>query len=123
MVLRLRLVAPDWSDAKCIPHKPGANEDPWFGEVHGLPSEGLLEQAAAICNGDMDHRICPQRHHCLIFALTNTEASGVWGGMLPDDLKYMRNHIYVKDWIWLPPIPESLRAAGYLMRARKSRAA
>lgn len=123
MVLRLRSEAPDWRAAKCRAHRPGRENDPWFGEVRGLPEEGLYEEAATICNGDIDHKICPLRHQCLVFALTNTEAAGVWGGMLPDDLKYIRNHIEPEDWKWLPGIHADLKAEGYVLRARKSLAA
>lgn len=122
MVLRLRVEAPDWSKGKCLSHVPSRVADAWFGERNGRPDDDLMPSAARICNGDDDGRICPLRHRCMIFALINTEASGVWGGMLPDDLKYVRNHLPEEDWRWHQSFPAHVIAAGYRQRARGSRA-
>lgn len=101
MVMRLRKNAPDWTanfnpekQAKCISFPPSRGNDPWYDEQ---------DEAIQICNGDNDGVVCPMRHECLMFALTNNEAHGVWGGMYLEDRTRLRRFIKKKDWKWHPP--------------------
>lgn len=96
MVLRLRVEAPGgWDEAKCqgqVQRLPGDDEvyDPFFLE------DGTAEQDAVdFCNGTIDGVRCPVRDECLIFALTNNERFGVWGGMTELGRKALR-----KKWPW-----------------------
>ena len=99
--MKLRINAPDWTanfnednQAKCIKFPPTREYDPWYNDQ---------EESIQICNGDNDGVVCPLRHQCLIFALTNNEAHGVWGGMFEDDRHQMRRFTKKKEWKWLPP--------------------
>lgn len=78
MVLRLRIPAPNnWQDAKCLGVKTANTDeeyDPFFND-HEVP------EAKTFCNGVTDGVVCPIRNECLMFALTNNEKHGVWGGM------------------------------------------
>lgn len=98
MVMRLRIPSPNWTDpvnpGKCIEFPPTRGDDPFF--------DDQLE-AVQLCNGDVDGLICPLRHDCLIFALVNNCADGVWGGMLEHDRKNLRRHVRREDWGWHPP--------------------
>lgn len=84
MVLRLRVEAPGgWQKAKCrgqVRSEPGEEVpyDPFFPEV---PGDAIEQDALDFCNGTIDGVLCPIRDACLIFALTNNERFGVWGGM------------------------------------------
>lgn len=72
MVLRLRINPPgNWSRAKCLGITATSDYDPFFED---------MPEAVAFCNGDNDGVICPIRHECLLFALTNNLREGVWGG-------------------------------------------
>lgn len=124
MVLKLRGEAPDWSRAKCRNQPPARDgQDIWFGEDLGRPAPDLMRQAYQVCNG-MDNRVvCPQRQKCLVFALKNAEAWGIWGGMREDDRKYLRNHTDEETWKWTPPLPYDVKQHGVELRARRSRAA
>jgi hypothetical protein len=51
--------------------------------------------AVDFCNGTIDGIRCPVRDECLIFALTNNERFGVWGGMTELARKALR-----KRWPW-----------------------
>lgn len=100
MVLRLRVPAPrKWERAKCrgqVQRLPGDDEiyDPFFPDEDENPE--LAEQDAAdFCNGTIDGVVCPVRDECLIFALTNNERHGVWGGMTELARKALR-----KRWPW-----------------------
>jgi WhiB family transcriptional regulator, redox-sensing transcriptional regulator len=74
MVLRLRYPAPgDWEYAKCRNTHVSSDYDPFFDEDDPQP-------ALDFCNGAADGMVCPIRHQCLCFALTNNCSSGVWGG-------------------------------------------
>lgn len=96
MVLRLRVEAPGgWAKAKCqgqVQRLPGQDDiyDPFFAE---LPDDE--QDAVDFCNGTVDGRRCPVRDECLIFALTNNERFGVWGGMTELARKALR-----KKWPW-----------------------
>lgn len=104
IVLKLRREAPDWGKAKCLDtapiRAPGESEvyDPWFDEDDPGP-------VMDICNGGDGYGVCPLREDCLIFALTNNEKYGVWGGTTEQDRKAIR-----KKWRWRPgssdPRPE-----------------
>ena len=93
MVLRLRLPPPgNWANAKCLGRvkrtEDGKVEDPFF-------EEDDFNEAVDFCNGEADGEVCEIRHDCLIFALTNNERMGVWGGMSVQDRKAVR-----KIWPW-----------------------
>ena len=77
MVLKLREIAPDdnWANAKCLSITVNEEHDPFFSE-----DEEELQEALDFCNGEADGIVCPIRHECLIFALTNNERFGIWGG-------------------------------------------
>lgn len=99
MVLRLRLEVPDnWRKAKCrsLVHKTG--EDPFFDDE---------DEAIHMCNGTYDGQICPIRHECLLFALTNNCSAGVWGGTMPVTRKALRKRWPLKgrqphsEWQWV----------------------
>lgn len=91
MVLKPRLLAPDWRGggkpgqaAKCLIFEtPEDGRDPWFDPKQ---AEDCLE----VCNGDADGIVCPLRPKCLEWAVINNEAAGVWGGMLPHDRRRIR---------------------------------
>ena len=96
MVLRLRVPAPDnWERAKCrgqVQRLPGDTEiyDPFF-----IEDDGDVQDAVDFCNGTIDDVQCPVRDECLIFALTNNERFGVYGGMTELGRKALR-----KRWPW-----------------------
>jgi WhiB family redox-sensing transcriptional regulator len=96
MVLRLRVPAPgNWEDAKCagqVQRLPGDDDvyDPFF-----LEDPADEQEAVDFCNGVIDGVPCPVRDECLIFALTNNERFGVWGGMTELGRKALR-----KRWPW-----------------------
>lgn len=98
MVLRLRIEAPgEWRNAKCrgLVHITG--EDSFFDDE---------EQAIHFCNGTYDGELCPIRHECLLFALTNNCSLGVWGGTMPVTRKALRKRWPLKgrvpreEWAW-----------------------
>ena len=100
MVLRLRYPAPDgWRDAKCKDMPVSRDYDPFFQDD---PSD-----AEDFCNGEFDSVPCPIRHECLLFALTNNEKSGVWGGSNEITRKAIRKRWPLKgkeprpEWTWL----------------------
>jgi hypothetical protein len=76
MVLKLRYDSPKgWVDAKCVNVLTNRENDPFFSE-----EEEERQDALDLCNGAADGVICPMRQECLIFALTNNEKYGIWGG-------------------------------------------
>lgn len=110
MVLKLRVEAPDgWDHAKCrgqVQRLPGDTEvyDPFFAE---MPEDE--QDAIDFCNGTIDVTPCPSRDGCLIFALTNNERFGVWGGMSELGRKALRRKWPWKggklprpEWRWMP---------------------
>lgn len=73
MVLRLRIAPPGkWQRAKCRNIQITRDADPFFDDG--------MDEALVYCNGEADGVLCPIRHDCLIFALTNNLQFGVWGG-------------------------------------------
>lgn len=101
MVLRLRVPAPgNWEMAKCK-DAIQTGEDSFFDEDE--------DDAIEFCN---DHGTCPIRDECLIFALTNNEKSGVWGGTSELDRKALRKRWPLEqrgrdtvprpEWRWYP---------------------
>lgn len=72
MVLHLRVPAPgNWEHAKCRGVCADSAYDPFFEDT---------DEALDFCNGESDGRVCPIREECLLFALTNNEKCGIWGG-------------------------------------------
>lgn len=100
MVMRLRIGSPfKWTedpatDPKCANFTPTAEYDAWVDDD--------MSEAAAVCNGDVDGIVCPQRHECLIFALLNNEHYGVWGGLYPEQRHDLRQRY---RWKRGRPIP------------------
>lgn len=106
MVLRLRYEAPGaWEKAKCagiVRRMDDVIYDPFFEEDEA--------DAVEFCN---EHGTCPIRDQCLLYALTNNEKSGVWGGMTELDRKAMRKRwplrfrgrstVPREEWRWYPP--------------------
>ena len=96
MVLRLRVPAPgNWEEAKCrgqVQRLPGDDDiyDPFF-----LEDDADQQDARDFCNGTIDGVQCPIRDACLIFALTNNERFGTYGGMSEIARKALR-----KRWPW-----------------------
>lgn len=103
MVLRLRKPAPSrWKEAKCLSIDVTV-DDPFFSE-----DEIDREEAANFCNGTVDGIACPIRNECLLFALTNNEEYGIWGGTSELTRKAIRKkHPVCKgnkanpDWRWM----------------------
>lgn len=76
--------------------------DPFFSE-----DEIDTEEAVNFCNGEADGVICPIREQCLLFALTNNERFGVWGGCNELTRKAIRKKFPSKggkrnnQWQWM----------------------
>jgi hypothetical protein len=115
MVLHLRTGAPRlWEGAKCLSIEVTQVYDPFFGwEMEGdgtLRDETeVMDESRAMCNGTEDGVVCPLRHECLIFALTNNLKEGIWGGTTPLDRKAIRKQWPLKsgkvprpEWHWFP---------------------
>lgn len=101
MVLRLRKAAPgQWDDAKCRIIRVTEDYDPFFEDEH-------MDDALDFCNGLHDDTVCPIRHKCLLFALSNNEKFGVWGGMSELGRKAIRKKMPARggkpnyDWQWM----------------------
>lgn len=97
MVLNLRVPAPGrWQAAKCLGKvkrdADGELDDPFFDDPE---STGDQQDAIDFCNGTADGVVCPIRTQCLLFALTNNERMGIYGGMAEKDRKALR-----KKWPW-----------------------
>src|SRR6185437_3760568 len=99
MVLHLRQNPPDWSKAKCKNVPLSRDYDPFFDEEDNIP-------ALEFCNGSADNVVCPIRHECLIFALTNNCKEGVWGGTSETTRKAIRKRFPPEkgearpEWEW-----------------------
>jgi hypothetical protein len=94
MVQHLRVSAP-WlrqRGSKCGAIQVSSYYDPFFGIEDGEET-GDLSEAVDFCNGTADGFVCPVRHGCLLFALTNNEKYGVWGGTTPQTRRAIR-----KQW-------------------------
>ena len=111
MVLRSRVVAPDWTaggdkdkQAKCLwfplptHNDVNADTDPWFYDY---------EQAQAVDLGTYDGKVCPMLSQCLHISLVNNDQVGVWGGMYPIQRKWIRKNIPRDRW------PDLGRSLGY----------
>ncbi len=101
MVLRLRVPAPsNWEGAKCagqVRYLPdGSLYDVFFPEDdQGHHDPEQEQEAIDFCNGSIDGRMCPLRDGCLLYALTNNERFGIYGGMTELGRKAIR-----KKWPW-----------------------
>ncbi len=108
MVIKLRLTPPgNWEHAKCKDIPLSNTYDPFFGMETGYEEDEAQDHAISFCNGDYDYSPCPIRDSCLLFALTNNEKEGVWGGTSPVTRKAIRkkypanrNGKSNKDWKW-----------------------
>lgn len=108
MVQHLRVGAP-WlkQRGKCRQVGPNRVYDPFFG-IEDEEESGDLEPAVEFCNGTADGVVCPIREQCLIFALTNNEKWGVWGGTTPATRKAIRKQWPLRsgkvprpEWHWM----------------------
>lgn len=101
-------------EANCYSFPVARDYDPWFGveDTSGRVSTELQDEAMAICNGTSGGVVCPQRHGCLVFALKNNCADGIWGGMHEEDRTRLRRFTKEKDWAWHEP---TLREAERLL--------
>jgi hypothetical protein len=108
MVMRLRVPAP-WHKRplKCADVQVSRDYDPFFG-VEGGEETGDLSPAVEFCNGTADGVVCALRDECLIFALTNNEKTGVWGGTTPATRKAIRKQWPLRsgktprpEWAWM----------------------
>lgn len=106
--MHLRIPAP-WVGrrGKCDGIQVTRDYDPWWGVEDGEES-GDLEPAVTFCNGDADGKVCRIREACLIFALTNNERTGVWGGTTPATRKAIRKQWPLRsgkvprpEWHWM----------------------
>ena len=90
MVQHLRISAP-WlkQRGKCGQVEVTRQYDPFFG-VEDEVETGDMDPAVSFCNGTDDGNVCPIRDECLLFALTNNEKTGVWGGCTPPTRKAIR---------------------------------
>ena len=81
MVVKLRYLPPgNWQNAKCKNLPLSSKYDPFFGMEEDTEEDEAKAHAVDFCNGAADGIVCPIRHECLLFALTNNEKEGVWGG-------------------------------------------
>jgi hypothetical protein len=99
MVLKLRTPAPGaWEQAKCDGKLADTSYDPWFED---------MDEALDFCNGTWDGDTCPIRHECLLYALTNNERYGVWGGTSELTRRAIRKRWPLKgreprpEWQWM----------------------
>lgn len=107
-MLHSRIRMPDWSDdhedgeAKCrrFP-RPRPGNDPWFEDK---------EEAAHVCNGVYDDRVCPRRDQCLYMAMVNFESFGIWGGMTEGQRRALRVAFPTQPHRWTH---ESLQGMDY----------
>lgn len=100
MVVRLRVSAPDWHKGKCYGIIASSDYDPFFDDQ---------PEAVVYCNGDYDGQVCPIREECLLYALTNNEREGVWGGMSELGRRALRKRWPLEnrkrprpEWRWMP---------------------
>lgn len=104
MVMHLRTQAPNWDKARCkgMGPKRGDKEDIFFDDE---------ELALSICNTGSKTKPgpCPIREECLLFALVNNNAHGVWGGLPEYDRRMLRKHRKKTEWAWHEPTPPELR--------------
>lgn len=98
MVIQSRISPPDWTDeeggglegARCRTFAISRDDDglvrndTWFQDA---------ENALPVCNGDWIGSPCPKRASCLLQALVNNDANGVWGGMTGPQRKWIRRNV------------------------------
>lgn len=154
MVMISRMSLPDWSagddpekEAKCRKHPIPSQKALKEKGLEGKELQNAIEladpffydepEAAHICRGTYDEKVCPFRNHCLEIALVNNESVGTFGGLTTLQRKWVRKHIpryeyktnelgqfvkdkdgkkiivknnwrWSKDWIHLVPSHESL---------------
>ena len=98
MVLNPRIVAPRWEKGKCHQSVTTRDYDPFFEE---------MDEALDFCNGDSDGVPCPIRQECMVFALTNNQKEGVWGGTSELTRRAMRRRWPLvgrtprPEWTWM----------------------
>lgn len=106
--MKLRIPSP-WHkrEPKCVVISPTRETDVFFGIEEGEET-GDLSFAVDFCNGVVDGGVCPLRDECLIFALTNNEKYGVWGGTTPATRKAIRKQWPLRsgkkprpEWHWM----------------------
>lgn len=105
LVTKLRVLPPDnWRKAKCKDTVIGRYGDPDFYD----PFFDDQEEAVRFCNGTDDGNVCPIRHECLIYALTNNEKWGTFGGTSEITRKAIRKKFPAQrnkepnpDWEWM----------------------
>jgi WhiB family redox-sensing transcriptional regulator len=108
LVVKLRYPPPgNWEKAKCKDVPLSSDYDPFFGIEADADEDLAKSQAVAFCNGDYDGNVCPIRHQCLLFALTNNEKIGVWGGTTEITRKGIRKKFPARrdgkpnpEWKW-----------------------
>lgn len=94
MVLKNRLISPDWEEARCRQFAITRDEDglvrndTWFQDA---------AEALPICNGDYTGSPCPMRSKCLFQSLTNNDG-GVWGGMTLPQRRWIRRNVPRDKW-------------------------
>lgn len=110
MVIRARMPIPDlWRGARCRQLGVTAEYDPVYDREQ---QDDMIE----FCN---EPSPCPIRDACLMYALVNNCAGGVWGGMSPQDRWALRRKYPLglgtrnargvleyhprSEWEWLPP--------------------
>ena len=93
----------NWEKAKCADMPVSRTYDPFYSD-----DEEETVDAVDFCNGTIDGQICPVREHCLLFALTNNEKYGVWGGTNEITRKAIRKRYPPKrgnetrdEWTWM----------------------
>jgi hypothetical protein len=103
VVLKLRTEVPQqWENAKCLAVTVSQDYDPFFSE-----DEEDIQEAVSYCNGEADGIVCPIREQCLLFALTNNEKYGIWGGCDEITRRAIRKKFPSrggksnKDWKWM----------------------
>lgn len=108
MVQHLRVTAP-WLKqfGKCRSITVTRDYDPFFG-VEDAVEVNDFDPAVQYCNGTADGQVCPIREQCLLFALTNNEKTGVWGGCTPQTRRAIRRQWPLRrgkvprpEWTWM----------------------
>lgn len=103
MVIHSRATPPDWTDedgggeegARC--RKFSLSRDP-DGLVRNDAWFQSAEEAREVCNGDYIGTPCPKRAACLLMALINNDAHGVWGGLTGPQRRWVRRNVPRDRW-------------------------
>jgi hypothetical protein len=114
LVAKLRYPPPgNWQRAKCKDVPLSSKYDPFFGvefdaEDNQLDEDEAKSHAIIWCNGTADNVVCPIRAECLLFALTNNEKAGIWGGTDEVTRKAIRKKLPARrdgkpnlQWKWM----------------------